>query len=1161
MKTKRFLRAAVALLLALAMLPLTPGLLPAAEAAGSTDLLYCKLKSTGYIPLRGHYIVYEYNGETLASDQTSSATNLAAWKRMSESDRMRVTKWFAGYSREQIDQFGTTGKRQMDDWALKRTGWKQAGQQLRADLMRKNYPTLYAWYGDPEYPTSHSLDASVYSTLGFEEYSAKEKSEMDSLLNRYGVAEQMGIDAYIKLSNLKYAQTNVAVTFISSELIKIIMDNALSGRPSGDLGDLKDKIWEITDEQLKITDKIKEATGLRYLSKDDVIDDFTGESGRIEGEAAINAIKQLELLMAAQASLAEEMMTFCQLETETLGVKYGKLVSGDRERRELAQRQQEQREEAEQKARALGTTANPGYVPNISHIVKLDTESVETFRARQLAAAKEWAKNQLELTKKDAQSFVKAYTSEDGECEAQTLRWIAYDTNIVSYAGVEYPWDTFYSSCFSSFLTLSNYDGSYRVNGNLSSPEALFSRPNYKQLVSATRTGQNNVLGELRTRLAEVNSYISAWETRLNSYENNLVPLKNVVFNLSHGAEAVYGNWRLDTATYDAFVDTYCDYTMDVIREKIEYGYGFRHNLEAVIAQKSAQLDKFNASVQTFEDYLSNVNDVYKSSQEDMEYAMPLLRNEIDALFALRESYPDWLEEYSNINHQRQNRDYTHGLVLLRSGSKLSSFWFGGDLETDLPRNEASLQNLYNAVKDYPDDEAEHINNACRLTLMLDTARSQREEIDGESNMLTKTELANMNALFGGSLKSYSELYDDYGLLKDDGNTVLMYYDSYSSGLRETYSVNSRVYRCLSYANFQTSPNTMVTFLVNELEGKNLYLDDMRVLREKLLAERAALMEKASSQDGSARQQAFKRIRYYELKGNRYATSTPQYYDYLNYEGSIAEEAYRHTYNFAVVEEYYAAYIRPIVKELYDVYNGETGYNKVTGISGGGPALMESLNAALQSGGRAALPVTVKTADSKPATIPDILWKSSDESVVTVDSEGVITALAPGSATVTATALGSPDIVLLKDSEGVLTGEYSGGYTVSYDISVNSDGVASISEMTEDFKLAGPSISFADRRLSFSAVLLYNGIYAGDEEGWADPPPLSAVAAFYAPDGRFLGCGVDSVTLARGHGTELGAEIPLAAMPAGGVTVKIFLVTSFGVPFADYEPITWKSGG
>ncbi|MBO4915347.1 MAG: Ig-like domain-containing protein [Oscillospiraceae bacterium] len=1161
MKLRRIKVRVLALLLALTLLPFGPLCPREARAVQSgADFLCAKLISTGYIPLRGHYITYQYNGETLASDQTSSATNLAAWKRMSDADRMKVTKWFAGWSRDQIIQFGTSGKRQMDDWALTRTGWKQAGQQLRADLMRKNYPALYAWYGDPENPTSHALDASAYNTLGFGEYSAAEKAEMDSLLNRYGVAEQMGADAYRKLSNLKYAQTNVAVTFISSELIKIIMDNALSPRPSGDLGDLKDKIWEITDDQLKITDKIKEVTGLRYLSTDDVIDDFTGESDRIEGEAAINAIRQFERLMAVQANLAEEMMTFCQLEANTLRSKYSKLSADDQQRRALAQTQLQQREAAEQEARALGTTANPDFVPNISHIVKQSTESEETFRARQLAAAKEWANDQLELAKKDAQSFKTAYTSDDGACAPQTLRWIAYDTSIVSYNGVEYPWDTFYQSCFSSFLTLRNYDGSYRVNGDLSSPKALFSLPNYKELVSAQRTGQNNVLRELRTRLSEVNAFISAWETRLTSYESNLVPLKNVVFNLSHGAEAAYGNWRLDTSVYNAFVDTYCGATMDVIRQRIEYGYEYKHKLETVIAKKTAELEDFNASVQTFESYLSKVNAVYKSSQEDMEYAMPLLRQEIDDLFALRASYPDWLKEYSNISYQMQNRDYSHGMVPLRSGSSLCSFWFGGDLATDLSRNEAALQNLYNAVKDYPDDEAEHINNACRLTLMIDTARSQREEIDGESNMLTKTELANMNALFGGSLKSYKDLYDEYGLLNDNGNTVVMYYDSYSSGLRETYSVNNRVYRCLSYANFQTTPNTMVAILVNELEGKSLYLDDMRTLREKLLAERASLMEKAASSDESVRQQAYRRIRYYELKGCRTATSTPQYNEYLNNEGSLAEEAYRHTYNFAVVEEYYAAYVKPIVDELYAVFNGQAGYNKVTGITGGGPTLMASLNAALQSGGRATLPVTLKTSNSKPATIPDILWKSSDESVVTVDNTGVITALAPGSATVTATALGSPDIVLLTDSDGKLTGEYSGGYTVSYSISVKSDGIASVSEMTQDFKLAGPSISFADKKLSFHAVLLYNGIYAGDEENWGDPPQLNAVAAFYDKNGRFLGCGTDGVTLAKGHGTELSMVIPLSSLPSGGVKVKLLLLDVSSAPLPDYEPLVWSTG-
>ncbi len=1131
MKLRRLLSGALALLLALTLLP--GGLLCPQEALAAqsgSDFLHAKLISTGYIPGYGHYIVYEYLGDRLTSDKTSSVTNLAAWKRMSDADRMKVTKWFAGWNRDQTEQFGTTGKAQMDDWAMRKTGWKQAGQQLRANLMQKNYPELYAYYGDPDNPTTHALDYSEYDTQSFGEFSAKEKAELDVMLNRYGVAVSTGVDAYRKLANLKQAQTNVAVTFISSELIKIIMDNALSGRPSGELDDLKDKIWDVVDDQLKITDTIKEKTGLRYLSKEDVIDDLTGESDRIEGDAAISAIQQLEKLMAAQQCLAEEMMNFCKLESNTLRTKYGKLRSDDSDRRTLAAQQKSEYEAAIEAAKTAGAVLSELYKngPSQSELnencPRDSYGSDDAWKAAQRQYAQSWAQDKLRSAGESAANLVSGYTtsSSDGS-----------------------QWNTAWETFTMPYLNLGD---AFKKSGYVAKRDAVY--------------GQfDTELARLRTAKTQVQTYISAWRSNSDALKSALKPHQTIAFTMTHGLTQSYGPWKLAETNYSDFVSQYFDQPFETIENNIFKGEDQLRLINAHIEELTAGKAEYAASVETFETYLAKVNAIYKATEEDLEYAMPLLRQAVDGLFALRERYPEWLAEYSNIYYQIQNRDASHAMLPLRAGSKLSSFWFGGDLNTDLSKHEASLQNLYNAVKDYPEDEAEYIGEICRLTLMIDTARSQRDSIDGESNHLTGTELDNLYALFGGRYKRYSDLYDEYQLLDDSSGTVKMYYDSYGSGLREQYSVRARVSQCLQYRGFSDTPNTMVKVLVNDLEGKSLYLDNMRTLYEQLLAERAALMEKAASASESVKQQAYERLRYYELKGDRYATRTPNYTYYLNSTASIAEEAYRRTYNFAVVDEFYASHITPVLTGIWAVYNGDSGYNKVTGLAGGGVTLMASVNAALQSGGRAKLPATVKTANSKPATIPDVLWKSSDQDVVTVDETGTITALAPGSATITATALGSPDLVLLADQNGELTGEYSGGYTVAYDINVSSDGIASVADMDTDYKLAGPTAKLSGGKLQFHAVLLYNGIFAGDEESWADPPQLSVLISFYNKNGRFLGCGTDSLMLAKGHGSELNAEIPLSALPAGGVTVKILLLDASLTPLSGYEPLVWRYAG
>jgi hypothetical protein len=207
-------------------------------------------------------------------------------------------------------------------------------------------------------------------------------------------------------------------------------------------------------------------------------------------------------------------------------------------------------------------------------------------------------------------------------------------------------------------------------------------------------------------------------------------------------------------------------------------------------------------------------------------------------------------------------------------------------------------------------------------------------------------------------------------------------------------------------------------------------------------------------------------------------------------------------------------------------------YKQVEALSKGLSLQDDGPDFVLALGESEALSVSVIPAD---ATLPDVIWRSSDDAIAAVDKDGRITGLLPGAVTITATAVDSPS---------------DDPISVSFSVSVQSDGCDSLDDYGSGYYLIAPQVSVSGRIATVRARLGTNG--AGYVEG-------SAVLALYDSDGRFLGCAVKPCTMYKGEWCDLDAEITLAVACTGTPVVKVFLLNESGwVPADDYVPLEMR---
>ena len=266
-------------------------LLPATVLAAGLDVKYI-----GY-SVRfncAYYVIYEINGETVCSDEMGLEFNAAAWDAMSDEDKLQVCKAYNIGYRYMKAHFGEDKAKKMNAWAREETGWTDANERWQRKVANKAYPTLIAYFTDG----GGREGMGSLGNLTIASQTLPELLEYKRLLKEFNDWFTVGTNCTAKLATYKAKATSIAVTFTSKELIKLIMDNAMLGKPTGLVGEaVKDQLWAYTEQLFNIKELVM--TGLFG------VDMMTTES-------AGYLISQLNEAMSLYERMADTAMQNCK---------------------------------------------------------------------------------------------------------------------------------------------------------------------------------------------------------------------------------------------------------------------------------------------------------------------------------------------------------------------------------------------------------------------------------------------------------------------------------------------------------------------------------------------------------------------------------------------------------------------------------------------------------------------------------------------------------------------------------------------------------------------------------------------------------------------------------------------------------------------------------
>lgn len=314
---KRIIALMLAVCLIIVLLPVT------ALAAGHEVKLVSHSLTLGW----EKYVVYEYDGVQLRSDQLSPKFNKMLWDNMSNDDKSKVTSAYNIYYRDLKQQFGETSAKEMNAWALDYTGWKEAGEMWRARIGAREYPELTAYFIQREGIAFLGAQTEAGASPALPEWVAYGR-----LRQEFEAWFTIGAEAATKLTKFKSEQIATAFSVTSGELVKLIMDNALLSKPSGDLVmEGAQQLWSYTDQFFGIKERI--------------INGINGED-TLTVDKAKEIINELDTAMLIHERTANTARTECvRLQTE-LEAAYQALLAANQAYAQNAERQRTEIETA-----------------------------------------------------------------------------------------------------------------------------------------------------------------------------------------------------------------------------------------------------------------------------------------------------------------------------------------------------------------------------------------------------------------------------------------------------------------------------------------------------------------------------------------------------------------------------------------------------------------------------------------------------------------------------------------------------------------------------------------------------------------------------------------------------------------------------------------------
>ncbi len=1071
------------------------------QGFAADDYNAVKLTHRGVSSSLTHYIEYTYNGKTYRSDQTGSLLNYAAWEKMSDADKRKVNKWYVGFNSQMEAQFNRVSD--MRDYSMSVSGWAQAGEILRKRLAAKNYPELQAFYEDGTGAGAYQLDYSVRSML-----TPAELEAYDAAANTYGIAYNMGQSAYLKLIQLKQKQINAAVTAISSTLIDLIMKYSMPPRPGEVLDTLEDTLKDYIKESIGIENKIKDLVGLTKL---------TGEADRIEADKAAEVIDLFWQLMAVQENMAFKCMQKCVQQQEILeglGASCASTAQRRASEQEAAEAGRQQAYEAAVNAQAALIDLDPQI-----NVEPEAGESLENYDRRRLAAAKQWAEDEFDACEAGLRQLWNggyspaAFTPDENDPSYFNYnRWMEWSNSP----------KTFYTRAFRTFLNMRRRDANPEMADDLTAeelaaedryvlyssetmllrdPEELFNYcANYDGWLNAIYAGFDNADAALAAIEGEINAYITARQQIAVNFRTDATPYRNRAYNLTSGfcsfADDGYGDWGVAPLRWESFQNSF-ENLCETLRMEYEYQDGLNGKnaytlLEQVRTERRENAQnraEYEQLQEKFEATLPELYELYAYSQDELDYSLNLATRTIDKIETLQAGYPEWIR-----NSTAGFSPIAGGQVAAKNGidnDVLDQTVFAG-ISSVPERLRIMREELVPMLEDYRSQEAALFADLDNANDLLQEAVAKRT---ADENALwgRESELQNLNALQLGALtiRNHVDMMQDYG-----------YYDYY--------------YRLTPIPQKTAAIDTLLA----DLSGTSPYMIKILELHKEVLEKKGDLLRMA--QAGTLRTTNYSGSVTYDDHYWKNGNSS-------RYTSGIYGDAFFRSYTSSLVYNYWYGNIQPILQDLDDVLYNNKQYYPVVALSKGAMQLRNpAVDLTLEMGRSALLTVEV---EPYYASYPELIWTSSDETVASVDADGVVTGLLPGSVVITAMAVDSPS---------------DDRITVSYNVLVESEGVTSLADLGYGYYLLAPKVEQNGTSLTITGILGANGDMF-----------FPAKVMFAAYDGdRFLGCAMTDCVCYEGETHDISVTIDLGSVPAAIPTVRMYLVNrnSF-VPAEYYTPL------
>ena len=1138
---KRLLSTFTALALVLALLPAP------ARAAVSCELLSTKITFTWT-----YYITYRWHGQDWNSLETASDVNYDAWEHMSHDDKIAVLRHFSGFSSQLKSQFSNSDA--MLAYAMDKTGWRQLKDAHNLKMQQKYFPSLESFYNAG--PGSFST-ADIAGNL-----TAVETKSYQTLANEYYAFWNSGKDSYDKLVKLKNTQIANAVNAISSELIKIIMDNCTSGKPGGEtLDDLLDATWEMLDENLEISDSIKKYTGIGMPEQyaQEFADKFTGEDDRIDAGEAIELIELINRLMTAQEKHATVCMQKCQDRARRL------TSMGARYSEDAAQRATQQEADAAAWQQAWHDAANksinltdlaPGINVNSGdydrdHNNALEGSELQEYYAACLSAAKTWAESDWNSTVAGLRDVWNNNWANEtvGKGDARYFdrsRWYAYTTQYDAN-GEPLP-NTFYSDAFSEYNGIMEGVSIWYVSGggrdNVDA-QRLFAEAHfkattrYREALEAYGRGYQNAIDKLSTLKQQLEaakqSYIDAWKAQRDLYIDNAATYRTRAYNLTHQAVGeVYGDWRFENAEsrWNGFEEEYQNHIPYFARDVGLFDKAL-DDLNAEINRETAAYEMFRQGMEAFDNWLPQYFRFCAEVQTELVEGLAIVNHCLNELETQRSKYPAWVTEF-NVTANINNR--VGGILIPNNIRQMVANDYGLSLRNGILA-EADYPTLENRVapqlSTWLQREMELLNQIYRADRLLAKAGSKRTQDLTESGW-SRAELDNLNNLPGVShgvviepmldLISHSDPYYRYA------NSLMVFDDS---------GVTPSLPAMPGYT-------VQLSVLYDDMMGNGAPMRALRARYAQLLNEKSDLLRVAYSG------KLYTSNAYYTSKGvsaNYFGATYPtDWYpsDNTRPEYWASQGSFRlwDLYNFR------NSIFTPAVNEITSVNSGARSYNPVNRLDKGGRlntflapkdgAVLASsiyadsaVDAVLEVGEKTCFQVTAIGEDEYSApTYPNVFWSSSDESVVSVDVNGNLTALLPGTVTITATAEDSPAAAPI---------------TARFTVQVRSGECTSLEQLG-----SGAYVLSTKAECRGSQVTVTGSVATNDADAFEAGTVFTAV---YDGSGRFLGCSTAPFAIQGRQTNPFSIHVSLSAVPSAPLMVKIFLMDTGSLfPLSDYTP-------